>query len=157
MKVIKLNDLLEWRDDVKSKGETIALTNGCFDLVHVGHLRSIEKAASYADHLVVAVNADESIRKLKGAKRPICNEGDRSELIAGFRCVSRVVLFNEMRLTNIIETLLPDYYLKGGDYTLEKLDVAERAALEKVRSKIKFFPIVEGVSTTDLVEKIQSL
>lgn len=156
MRVLGLDDLVAWRRGLRDAGETVALTNGCFDLVHVGHLRSLQHAASFADHLVVAVNGDDSVRQLKGPGRPICPEGDRAELLAGFRCVAAVTVFRELRLTHVIEALAPDVYVKGGDYTLETLDPGERRALEAAGTRIEFFPTVEGRSTTGLVEKANS-
>lgn len=154
MRVLSLEDLTVWRQRCRQQGETVALTNGCFDLVHVGHLRSLQFAADFADNLVVAVNGDDSVRQLKGPGRPICPEGDRAELLAGLRCVSAVVVFQELRLTHVIEGLKPDVYVKGGDYTLETLDAGERAALDAAGTRIEFFPTVEGKSTSAMVGRV---
>lgn len=155
-KVLSLSELESWRDAARKAGRSVVLTNGCFDLLHVGHLRSLQHAASFGDDLVVAINGDESVRSLKGPTRPICSQDDRAELIAGLGCVSKTVIFEEMRLTSVIRKLAPDIYVKGGDYTLDTLDPGERAALEEAETRIQFAPIVPGISTTELEKRIRS-
>ena len=154
-KVLSEEDLISWRQYCAQKGERVVLTNGCFDLLHVGHLRCLEYAQSLGDHLVVAVNADSSVKALKGEGRPLISELERAELIAGLACVDRVVLFPDVRLTKIIERLSPDLYAKGGDYNLETMDQGERKALEGCGAEIAFFDIIADCSTTNILEKIQ--
>lgn len=136
--------------------QRVVATNGCFDLLHVGHLRYLEQAARFGDLLVVGVNSDESVRTLKGSTRPIIPEADRAELLVGLRCVAAVCVFPQERATQFLEALLPDVYCKGGDYSLETLHPAERAVLERRETPCEFVPLVEGVSTSLLVSSLRS-
>lgn len=149
--VLSLEELKEWRAQQTGK---VVLTNGCFDIVHVGHLRCLEYARSLGDSLVVAINSDSSVKELKGDKRPYVSEQERAELISGLACVDATVIFSEKRLNKVISVLKPDLYAKGGDYTLETMDQGERAELEACKAEIHFFHVVEGKSTTNVVENI---
>ena len=151
-KIYTLEELANSRETLL-KGRVV-LTNGCFDIVHVGHLRCLEYARSLGDVLIVAVNADVSVRSLKGEKRPYVSELERAELLAGFGCVDAVVVFSESRLNKVIDVVSPQVYAKGGDYTLETMDQGERSRLELCGAEIQFFETVNGKSTTNLVEKI---
>lgn len=155
-RLLQLEELLIWREATVSLGEKVGLTNGCFDLIHVGHLRCLEAAADHCDKLVVAINGNESVRALKGPTRPIVDEFERAELIAGLRCVAAVTIFHTPRLDSLVRELRPDVYLKGGDYTLETLNKDERLALEACNTEINFFQTVEGKSTTNLVNKLNN-
>lgn len=150
-KVLALDSLVAWRRELPGR---VVLTNGCFDIVHVGHLRCLEYARSLGDALVVAINSDRSVRELKGDKRPYVCESERAEMIAGLTCVDAVVIFSEKRLNKVIAGLSPNLYAKGGDYTLETMDQGERAELLSCGAEIEFFELVEGKSTTNVVEKI---
>ncbi|MGJ8723028.1 MAG: adenylyltransferase/cytidyltransferase family protein [Roseibacillus sp.] len=154
-KVSSLDDLVSWRVGMETKGAKVVLTNGCFDLVHCGHLKNLQYSASLGDSLVVAVNSDSSVRTLKGPNRPLIDEVDRAELLGGFECVDKVVIFSEVRLTKVIERLRPDIYVKGGDYTVETLDRGERKALEDAGCEIFFFDLLEGRSTSSLFDRIK--
>lgn len=149
--VFSLEDLVAWRVGQAGK---VVLTNGCFDIVHVGHLRCLEYARSLGTTLVVAINSDASVRELKGEKRPYVNEEERAEMIAGLTCVDAVVIFSEKRLNKVISALKPDLYAKGGDYTLETMDQGEREELEECEAEIHFFELVAGKSTTNVVAEI---
>jgi len=151
-KIFSLDTLVDWR--VKQNGRLV-LTNGCFDIIHVGHLRCLEYARSLGEALVVAINSDSSVKELKGDKRPYVSEQERAELIAGLACVDAVVIFSEKRLNKVIRVLKPDLYAKGGDYTLETMDQGEREELDQCQSAIEFFKLVEGKSTTNIVEEIR--
>lgn len=153
-KVVNKEALVEWREIQRSLGHKVALTNGCFDLIHHGHLKNLQFSAGLADHLVVAVNGDDSVQTLKGKGRPLMPEEDRAALLAGFSCVSKVIIFPELRLSDMIRVMKPDLYVKGGDYTLETLDPSERKALEEAGAEIYFFPTLEGRSTSNLIRKI---
>ena len=133
----------------------MVLTNGCFDLLHVGHVRYLQEARKLGDALVVAVNGDESVRSLKGAGRPLNLAEDRAEVLAALECVDFVTIFPELRATQVIEALRPVIYVKGGDYTLESLDPEEVAALKTVGAEIKTLPLVPGKSTSSLIERMQ--
>ena len=135
--------------------QRIVFTNGCFDLLHVGHVRYLTAAKQLGDILVVGLNSDASVRQLKGADRPINPEADRAEILAALTVVDHVVIFAEMRVNRLITILRPDLYVKGGDYSVDNLDRGEVDALRSVGAEIKILPLVPGRSTTRLIEAIQ--
>ncbi|MSU65910.1 MAG: ADP-heptose synthase [Opitutus sp.] len=140
-------------------GEKVVLTNGVFDLLHPGHtsyLAQARKLAGRNGKLLVALNSDRSVRSLKGKLRPIMDQKSRAYNLAQLQSVDGVVIFGRKRLTQEIERLQPDIYCKAGDYTIEKLDPDERAALEKVGARIRFLPFLRGFSTTKLIKKIRA-
>ena len=132
----------------------IVFTNGCFDLLHTGHVRYLQAARALGDALIVAINSDRSVRELKGPTRPINNEQDRAEVVAALRCVDHVIVFDDLRASQIIQELRPSIYAKGGDYTIETLDFSERKALEECGAKIKILPLIPDRSTTRMIEKM---
>ena len=134
-------------------GKKLVLTNGCFDLLHTGHVRYLQQARELGDALLVAVNSDQSVRELKGPERPLNGEEDRSEVLSALRCVDHVAIFEGKRVTDVIRKLRPAIYAKGGDYTLETLDPGEREALEEVGAEIQLLSLVPGRSTTSLLER----
>ncbi|MEO7932341.1 MAG: adenylyltransferase/cytidyltransferase family protein [Chthoniobacterales bacterium] len=133
----------------------LVFTNGCFDVLHAGHVRYLEGARKLGDALVVGLNGDDSVRQLKGENRPINGEDDRAEVLTGLRSVDAVVIFPEVRATALIEKLRPDVYVKGGDYTVESLNPEERAVLESIGCEIGFVPLVPGRSTTSTLAKMR--
>ncbi len=135
--------------------KTISFTNGCFDILHEGHIASLSDAASEADYLIVGVNADESVRKLKGEHRPINNQYSRATLLASLLMVDAVVIFEEDTPLKLIKAILPDVLVKGGDYTIDKIVGANEVIANGGRVVIN--PIVEGFSTSGLIEKINQL
>lgn len=137
------------------QGKKLVLTNGCFDLLHTGHVRYLQAARALGDALIVAINSDRSVRGLKGPTRPLNIEEDRAEVVAALRCVDHVTLFDDLRVSDIIKKLVPAIYTKGGDYTIDSLDAGERQALEECSTEIIILPLVPGRSTTRLVEKIK--
>ncbi len=137
----------------QADGKRLVLTNGCFDLLHTGHVRYLQQARELGEALLVAVNSDRSVRELKGPERPLNGELDRAEVLAALRCVNHVTIFEGMRVTEVIRSLRPAIYAKGGDYTLETLDPGERAALEEVGAEIRLLPLVPDRSTTGLLER----
>lgn len=134
-------------------GERLVFTNGCFDLLHVGHVRYLQAARACGDALVVAVNGDESVRKLKGPGRPVQREEDRAEILRALECVDAVMVFEEERVTGLLREIRPQVYAKGGDYTVESLNVEEREALEEVGAAIEILALVEGRSTSAILRK----
>jgi rfaE bifunctional protein nucleotidyltransferase chain/domain len=138
---------------VRAAGRTIALANGLFDILHVGHLRYLEAAAAEADRLVVAVNADASARELKGPGRPVVPEAERAELVAGFGCVWRVVIFGEPRADALLRELRPDVHCKGTDYTAESVPEAAVAAQLGIRIAICGDP--KDHASSALIDKLK--
>lgn len=151
-KVMTLDQALEWRNQLKAQGKQLAITNGCFDILHRGHAEYLQSARNCGDALLVLVNADASIRELKGPTRPICKEQDRAFLLACLEFVDAVVIFDSLRCTKELEVLQPDLYIKGGDYTIEKLDPSEREVLLKAGADFRFIPFVPGYSTTAVIK-----
>ncbi len=136
-------------------GKKLAVTNGCFDLLHLGHVTYLENARNEADALLVGVNGDDSVRALKGPNRPINTEEDRAAVLAALECVDAVCIFPEKRAARFLGVARPDVYAKGGDYTVDSLDAGERAEIEGVGGRIVILPMVAGKSTTGLVKKLQ--
>jgi rfaE bifunctional protein nucleotidyltransferase chain/domain len=155
-KLRNLEHSVTQRQKLRAAGRRVVLTNGVFDLLHTGHLYYLQKARALGDALFVALNSDASVRVLKGPKRPVQSEEARAYALGALACVEGIVIFNEPRLTAEIRALRPDVYCKAGDYTLEKLDAGERAALEEVGAKIVFLPFLPGFSTTELIAKIKA-
>jgi rfaE bifunctional protein nucleotidyltransferase chain/domain len=155
--VISIRQLARWADRARRAGVKIVATNGCFDLIHFGHVQYLQRARALGDVLVVGLNSDKSVRQLKGPTRPLMNERHRAGLLAALACVDAVVVFPDKRAVAFLKAVKPDVYVKGGDYRVGTLDPDERAVLEQAGSRIRFIPFVKGCSTTALVEKIKRL
>ena len=136
----------------QEKGKTFVVTNGCFDILHVGHVRYLQKTKEFADSLIVMLNSDASVKAIKGESRPINNELDRAEILSALSCVDYVVLFDEKSPARLLEDIKPDVYTKGADYTLETLP--ERDVVLKNSIKVEFIEFVDGKSTTNVIKKI---
>jgi rfaE bifunctional protein nucleotidyltransferase chain/domain len=147
-------ELAAIRDAMAENGDKLVFTNGCFDLLHVGHVRYLQAARALGDALVVAVNGDDSVRALKGSNRPINNEADRAEILASLACVDYVVPFQTNRVTDLLRIIRPQIYAKGGDYTIDTLDADEVDALRKAGSRIEILPLVPNRSTTATLAKL---
>lgn len=154
-KIITLPELARRAGEIRQAGKRLVLTNGCFDLLHVGHVRYLEQARDLGDFLAVAVNGDESVRALKGTGRPLNSEADRAEVLAALEAVNFVTIFSSVRATQVIEAAQPAIYVKGGDYTPESLDFEERAAVQSIGAKTVILPHVPGKSTSQLIQKMQ--
>jgi rfaE bifunctional protein nucleotidyltransferase chain/domain len=154
-KIFTLPALLQELGRRRLLGKTIAFTNGCFDILHRGHIASLSQAAIEADFLVVGVNADASVRKLKGEHRPVNDQEARAELLASLLMVDAVVIFEEDTPLELINALLPDVLVKGGDYTLDQIVGAKEVIASG--GKVVINPLVPGFSTTGLIEKIHKL
>ena len=152
-KVMTLEQAVEARLKLASAGQRLAVTNGCFDLLHRGHAEYLMQARAFADRLYVLVNCDASVRALKGPSRPVNNEDDRAFLLACLEFVDGVIVFRSPRCDEELSALKPDVYVKGGDYTIDSLDPSERAALLEAGSEICFIPFVPGYSTTGTLKK----
>jgi rfaE bifunctional protein nucleotidyltransferase chain/domain len=135
--------------------QTIVFTNGCFDILHAGHVRYLAAAKQLGDILVVGLNGDASVRELKGAGRPLNPQEDRAEVMAALEAVDYVIIFGEKRVDTLLRQVRPQVYAKGGDYTVTSLDPDEVAALTEIGAKIEILALVPGKSTTKLVEAIQ--
>ncbi len=156
-KLISREQLGAWREQLRHSGKRLVVTNGCFDLVHAGHVTYLENARAQGDLLLVGLNSDESVRLLKGAGRPLNNENDRAIVLAGMASVDAICIFNERSATRFLAEARPDVYVKGGDYTLETLNREERRLVEEAGGKIVIIPLVPGRSTTALLKKIARL
>ena len=155
-KLLSLDAAVARREQLRIAGKKVVLTNGVFDLLHDGHRYSLEKASKLGDALYVAINADISVKKIKGPERPIENEQQRAHALAELPYIDTILIFQSPRLDREIRALQPDVYCKAGDYTLEKLDAAERAALHDVGAQIEFMPFLPGFSTTEIIAKIKA-
>ena len=149
-----MEDAPELRKQVRTEGKRVVATNGCFDLLHVGHLRYLTQARAKGDFLWVGLNGDGSVRELKGANRPYVPEQERAELLAAWRVVDAVTIFPTVRATEFLRAIAPDIYVKGGDYTPESLDPEEAAALRACGTKIEIVSFVPDHSTTALAKKM---
>jgi D-beta-D-heptose 7-phosphate kinase/D-beta-D-heptose 1-phosphate adenosyltransferase len=148
----KKEDLRRIVDDLKKKGKRVVFTNGCFDLIHLGHIRCLEKAKSLGDILVVGVNSDRSVRGLKGPERPILQEEDRAEILSGLGCVDYVIIFDEPTPLELISSLHPDVLAKGGNWAKEA--TVGREVVERSGGEVVILPFVEGNSTSNIIETI---
>jgi D-glycero-beta-D-manno-heptose 1-phosphate adenylyltransferase len=155
-KIVTAAQLAEISTALRAAGKRLVVTNGCFDLLHVGHVRYLQQARELGDALAVGVNGDESVRALKGEGRPLNNESDRAEVLAALACVDHVAIFPEKRATRFLEQVRPATYVKGGDYTPETLDAEERAALKRIGAEIRIIPFQPGYSTTGTLRKMHS-
>ena len=156
-KILTLEQLPQWREQLRAAGKRLVVTNGCFDLLHRGHVTYLESARNLGDALLLGLNADASVRELKGAQRPVNSEADRASVIASLESVSGVCIFPERTAEKFLEIAQPDIYAKGGDYTIESLNKDERRLVERFGGNVVILPIVAGKSTTSLLEKISRL
>ena len=153
-KLLSLADAIEARTALRESGKTMVMTNGCFDLLHVGHISYLQEAKKLGDELWVLINSDASVKALKGPDRPIETEAERAYCLAALSCIDRIVVFENPRLVEEIHQLKPDVYTKAGDYTIDTIHKGERAAFEAVGTEIQFLPFLEGFSTTKMIAKI---
>lgn len=151
--LVKQSDLGNLLKTLKEEGKTIVTTNGCFDILHVGHVRYLEKTKSFGDVLIVALNSDKSVKSIKGESRPINNENDRAEVLSALKSVDYVVLFDEDSPIDLLLQIKPDVYTKGADYTIESLPEAK--GIMEAGGRIEFISFVEGKSTTSIIEKMR--
>ena len=153
-KIVELEELSDRCEKLRSAGKRIVATNGCFDLLHVGHVRYLEAARAFGDVLVVGLNGDRSVIELKGAGRPITTQRDRAEILAALACVDLVTVFPELRATTFLAAVRPAVYVKGGDYTPRTLDEEELGILKEIEAAIRLIPFEAGYSTSGLIEQI---
>lgn len=151
-KIFKINELVKFREKAKIEGRKVVFTNGCFDILHRGHVELLEKAKRFGDLLIVALNSDASMKKIKGEKRPILDENDRAYILASLKCVDAVCLFDEETPAEIIDKLKPDILAKGGDYKIN--EIVGRESVYNIGGEVVIIPLVEGKSTKEIIEKI---
>jgi|SRR3989344_2817829 len=152
-KVKSLTEIIKITSKAKKEGKKIVTTNGCFDLFHIGHAKSLEKAKSYGDILIVGVNSDKSVKENKGPERPIIPAKERVELIASLAAVDYVFLFNEKTASPWIEKIKPHFHIKGADRRIE--EIVERETIEKNGGKIILTPYIK--STSEIIQKIKNI
>lgn len=151
--VIPERDIFVLCRQLHDSGKKIVFTNGCFDILHAGHVRYLQRARCFGDCLIIGLNSDQSVRKLKGEDRPINGEQDRAEVLGALRAVDYVVLFSDTTAECLIKEVRPDVYVKGGDYTLDTLPEAKLVA--QYGGRTEFVPLVEGRSSTNIMNKIK--
>jgi len=154
-KIFQSESALSWRNQMRTEQKKVVLTNGCFDLLHRGHAEYLMAAKALGDALIVLLNSDRSVRELKGPERPVNNEMDRAFLMACLSFVDAVMIFDSIRCDREIAMLKPDFYAKGGDYTVETLNKDERAALFEAETEIRFIEFVPGHSTSSMLKKMK--
>lgn len=153
-KILTLDQLAAESGRLRSESQRVVATNGCFDILHVGHVRYLTAARKLGDVLVVGLNGDDSVRQLKGEGRPVNREQDRAEVLAALESVDYVTIFPENRATNFLRAAAPAVYAKGGDYTADTLEPGERAVLDEFGSRIEIIPFEKGYSTSELLTRI---
>lgn len=151
--VLRRDNIAEFVRNLQKSGKTVVATNGCFDILHVGHVRYLQTTKSFADYSVVLLNSDKSVKSIKGDGRPINNENDRAEILCALTCVDYVVLFDEDSPRDLLDEIKPNVYTKGADYTMETLPEAD--IMIKNGTKVEFIDFVQGKSTTNVINKIK--
>ena len=153
-KIFNIKNLSQIINEWRLNGDKIVFTNGCFDLIHLGHLEILARSADLGDKLIVGINSDESIKKIKGNSRPIIEEDSRAKQLAAIEFIDAVILFNEETPYNLINILKPDVLTKGGDY--KKNDIVGNQLINKEKGEVVIIPLTQGYSTTSILEKIKN-
>ncbi|MBN1833324.1 MAG: D-glycero-beta-D-manno-heptose 1-phosphate adenylyltransferase [Deltaproteobacteria bacterium] len=154
-KIKGLSSMKQEIDGLKSKGKRIVFTNGCFDILHPGHTRYLYAARGLGDYLIVAVNSDTSVRAIKGDERPVHPQEVRTEMLAALGCVDGVIVFDEEDPLKVIQYLMPDVLVKGGDWPENKIIGAD--VVKAAGGAVKTIPFVTGFSSTDLINKLREI
>ena len=154
-KIVSLEEAKELLRAWRAEGKAIAYANGCFDLLHLGHVRTLERAREHADVLVVGINSDSSARQLKGPGRPIVPEQERAGMVAALACVDLVVVFSELSSLPVIEALRPEVWVKGGDYNIDTVNQEERTFVESYGGRVALAGYVPDLSSSDLIARIR--
>ena len=152
--LVERQDIAKFCEILRKGGQKVVFTNGCFDILHAGHVTYLEAAKAQGDVLVLGLNTDASVRRLKGPERPINNELDRAKVVGALKSVDYVVFFGEQTAEAVIAEVKPDIYVKGGDYTLDTLPEAK--IVQSYGGRVAFIDMVEGRSTTNIINKIKS-
>ena len=152
--ILRRENVASFVQKLHQSGKTVVATNGCFDILHVGHVRYLQKTKTFADYSIVLLNSDKSVKSIKGPSRPINNENDRAEILCALSCVDYVVMFDEDTPRNLLDEIKPDVYTKGADYTMETLPEAD--IMRKNNTRVEFITFVDGKSTTNTIEKMKN-
>lgn len=152
-KIKNWEEALQWREKLREKGQKVVFTNGCFDILHLGHVKLLEEARLLGDALVVGLNSDSSVKKIKGQSRPVRCENERAEILAGLTAVDAVVIFEELDPLKLILHLKPDVLVKGGDWKIENIIGAD--VVKSWKGQVVTIPLLEGKSTTGIIENIK--
>lgn len=152
-KIVSIDELRAERARLRMAEQRLVFTNGCFDILHVGHVRYLTQARDLGDALLVAINSDRAVRELKGAGRPVMNEAERAEMLTALRVVDYVTVFDDLSPRTLIGEVLPDVLVKGGDYDLD--EIHGREEVEAAGGRVLSLPFVEGVSTSSIIKRIK--
>ena len=152
-KILSSGELRQERDALRMLGKRLVFTNGCFDILHVGHVRYVQRARELGDALLVAINSDASVRELKGAGRPVVGERERAEMLAALSAVDYVTIFDDLSPRSLIAEILPDILVKGGDYPVD--EIHGREEVEAAGGRVISLPFIEGASTSSIIERIR--
>jgi rfaE bifunctional protein nucleotidyltransferase chain/domain len=154
-KILSIDELRAERARLRAQGSRLVFTNGCFDILHVGHVRYLSSARRLGDVLLVAINSDRTVRELKGESRPVMNEAERAEMLSALRAVDYVTVFDDVSPRALIAEVLPDVLVKGGDYALD--EIHGREEVEAAGGRVLSLPFVEGASTSGIIERLKRL
>jgi len=154
-KIKNVRELKSIVNELKNQDKKIVTANGVFDILHIGHIRYLQEAKKLGDILIVAINSDSSVKKIKDPKRPLNNENDRAEALAALECVDYVAIFNENDPIIFLKAIKPNIHVKGGDYDMSQ--IIEKSTVEENNGEVKIIPEVEGYSTTNFINKIVAL
>ena len=154
-KIVSIDELRVERARLRAEGKRLVFTNGCFDILHVGHTRYLKRARELGDALLVAVNSDRSVRELKGAGRPIMNADERAEMLSALAAVDYVTIFDDISPRALIADILPDVLVKGGDYDLD--EIHGREEVEAAGGRVLSLPFIEGASTSGIIERVKEV
>lgn len=154
-KIVSIEGWRKERQRLREEGRRLVFTNGCFDILHVGHVRYLARARALGDALLVAINSDRSVRELKGAGRPIMRESERAEMLAALTAVDYVMIFEDLSPRSLIAEILPDVLVKGGDYHLD--EIHGREEVEAAGGRVLSLPFVEGASTSSIIERVRKV
>jgi rfaE bifunctional protein nucleotidyltransferase chain/domain len=152
-RILSIEAMVAERERLRAAGRRLVFTNGCFDILHVGHVRYLNQARELGDSLVVAINSDAAVRALKGPSRPVVSERERAEMLSNLRAVDYIVVFDDLSPRGLIARLLPDVLVKGGDYTLDMIHGREE--VEAAGGRVVSLPFIDGASTTGIIERIK--
>ncbi len=155
-KILNASTLAAWRENLRRAGRKLVVTNGCFDVIHLGHVTYLQQARNQGEALLVGVTNDAGVRSLKGPGRPLNSENDRAGVLAALASVDAVCVFHELDARTFLQAVRPDIYVKGGDYSIDTINQDERRLLEQLGVKIVILPAVPGKSTSALVERMRS-